>query len=50
MSEIIGYIITAFSPINLLFALMGTVVGITVGAAARLYPHHGHRRFDPHHL
>ena len=32
MSEIIGYIITAFSPINLLFALMGTVVGITVGA------------------
>ncbi|MGO5061788.1 tripartite tricarboxylate transporter permease [Lawsonibacter sp. LCP25S3_F5] len=38
MSEIIGYIITAFSPINLLFALMGTVVGITVGALPGFTP------------
>ena len=38
MSEIIGYIITAFSPVNLLFALMGTVVGITVGALPGFTP------------
>ena len=38
MSEIFSYIIVAFSPINLLFALLGTVVGITVGALPGFTP------------
>lgn len=38
MTEILGYIVTAFSPVNLLFALLGTVVGITVGALPGFTP------------
>lgn len=38
MTEILGYIVTAFSPANLLFALVGTVVGITVGALPGFTP------------
>ena len=38
MNEILGYVLTAFSPVNLLFALLGTVVGITVGALPGFTP------------
>lgn len=38
MSEIFGYVVTAFAPLNLLFALVGTVVGITVGALPGFTP------------
>ena len=38
MSEILNYILVAFSPINLLFALIGTVIGITVGALPGFTP------------
>lgn len=38
MSEILGYILTAFTPGNLLFALIGTVIGITVGALPGFTP------------
>ena len=33
MTEILGYIATAFSPGNLLFALIGTVLGILIFAS-----------------
>lgn len=38
MTEILSYAVTAFSPVNLLFALVGTVVGITVGALPGFTP------------
>ena len=38
MSEVISYILVALSPINLLFALLGTVIGITVGALPGFTP------------
>lgn len=38
MSEILSYILVAFSPVNILFALLGTVVGITVGALPGFTP------------
>ncbi len=38
MTEILGYIATAFSLTNLMFALLGTVVGITVGALPGFTP------------
>ena len=38
MTEILGYIATAFLPGNLLFALVGTVLGIIVGALPGFTP------------
>ena len=38
MTEILGYIATAFSPGNLLFALIGTILGIIVGALPGFTP------------
>ena len=38
MSEILNYILVAFSPVNLLFALVGTIIGITVGALPGFTP------------
>lgn len=38
MTEILGYVATAFSPGNLLFALIGTIIGITVGALPGFTP------------
>lgn len=38
MTEILGYILTAFSPVNLVVALLGTVIGITVGALPGFTP------------
>lgn len=38
MSELLSYVLVAFSPVNLLFALLGTVVGITVGALPGFTP------------
>ena len=38
MTEILGYIATAFSPGNLIFALVGTILGIIVGALPGFTP------------
>lgn len=38
MSELLNYIVVAFAPENLLFALAGTVIGITVGALPGFTP------------
>ncbi len=38
MTEVFGYILTAISPINLVFALLGTVIGIIVGCLPGFTP------------
>ena len=38
MADILSYAVTAFSPVNLLFALVGTLIGITVGALPGFTP------------
>ncbi len=38
MTEIMSYIIAAVSPVNLIFSLMGTVIGIIVGALPGFTP------------
>ena len=38
MGELLNYIVVAFAPENLLFALAGTVIGITVGALPGFTP------------